>query len=272
MNESEGMSLPPRPSSAASGPAPLNHVFVDFENVPSVDLALIRGRPADVTLLIGEKQRRLDLDLVRQIHEHATQVSLVEVGASGRNALDLVLAWHLGHAAEQHPKDTFFVVSKDKDFDPLIKHLRARGLEVARVDAFSALPFVAAPERSPRTNAPRRRAAATAPTERARSAQSVTAAAVATSAPAKRRNPERAVTNTATTNHTGDPRLVKLIDRLQHKTKARPVRRKTLLSHINGFYANRLTAPELEEVLTELQKHGIISLDAQDRVTYPASH
>src|SRR4051812_27262518 len=100
MDESESVSPPPRPSLAAPDVRPMNHVFVDFENVPSVDLSLIRGRPVDVTLLIGEKQRRLDLDLVRQIHEHATQVSLVEVGASGRNALDLVLAWHLGHAAE----------------------------------------------------------------------------------------------------------------------------------------------------------------------------
>jgi hypothetical protein len=251
----------------------MNHVFVDFENVPSVDLTLIRGRPADVTLLIGEKQRRLDLDLVRQIHEHATQVSLVEVGASGRNALDLVLAWHLGHAAEQCPKDTFFVVSKDKDFDPLIKHLRARGLEVARVDAFSALPFFAAPERGPRTNAPRRRAATPAPTERARSLHPITTPAAATPpSPAKRRSPERNEVDAASAPQTGDPRLVKLIDRLRHKTKARPVRRKTLLSHINGFYANRLTAPELERVMTELQARDVISLDSHDRVTYPTSH
>ncbi len=196
----------------------MHHVFVDFENVPNVDLALIQDRPADVTLLIGEKQRRLDLDLVRQIHAHAAQVSLVEVGASGRNALDLVLAWHLGNAVERHAGDSFFVISKDKDFDPLIKHLRARGLDVSRVDSFDGLPFLGS-------------AAAPAPVN--------------------------------------DPRFAKLIDRLQQKTNDRPVRRKTLLTYINGFFANQLTAPELEAVASALETQEVISFGAAGRVLYP---
>src|SRR3954468_21509405 len=120
----------------------LNRVFVDFENVHTVDLTLIGDKQAEVTLLIGEKQRRLELALVRQIHEHAAKVTLIEVGAAGRNALDLVLAWHLGKTAERYPDDPYFVVSKDKDFDPLIPHLRTLGLRVERIDAFAALPFL----------------------------------------------------------------------------------------------------------------------------------
>lgn len=231
----------------------MNHVFVDFENVPNVDLALIRDRAADVTLLIGEKQRRIDLELVRQIHAHATQVTLIEVGASGRNALDLVLAWHLGHAAERYPGDMFFVVSKDKDFDPLIKHLRSRGLEVARVDAFDALPFLGAKKTELRhASAPRgSRAVQTRP-------------ASADAAPRPRAD-QRADARTAAE----DARFAKLIDRLQHKTKARPVRRKTLVSHINGFYGNSLSPSELEAVVQSLESDGIIALDAQGRVSYP---
>jgi hypothetical protein len=197
--------------------SPAHQVFVDFENVHTVDLALIAGQPVHVTLLIGEKQKRLDLALVRQIHRHASQVTLIEVGASGRNALDLVLACHLGKASTQHAKAAFYIVSKDKDFNPLIAHLRTEHLDVSRHEAFTALPFL--------TTAPK-------PSET-------------------------------------DDRLTKLIDRLTKKTKARPVRRKTLLSDIHAFYANRLTPAELEEVVATLEERGVIAIDAKGKITYP---
>ena len=231
----------------SADPARMNHVFVDFENVPSVDLSAIGDKPVEVTLLIGEKQRRLDLRLVRQIHEHATKVTLIEVGASGRNALDLVLAWHLGKTSERHSEDTFFVVSKDRDFDPLLAHLRARGLRVARVESFSALPFLAPP---PRKEAAARRTASSA---RVRGALS--------ESPLPDDSP--------TVPAAAEDRLGKLINRLQHKTKARPVRRRTLLSHIRAFYGNDLTEAEAEAIVATLEQRTVITVDERGRVTYP---
>jgi len=223
-------------------PVRLNHVFVDFENVPSVDLALVGDEPVSVTLLIGEKQKRLDLALVRQIHAHAAKVTLIEVGASGRNALDLVLAWHLGKIAERHPGDRFFVVSKDKDFDPLIAHLRLLGLEVGRVESFSVLPFLASAASKPKSPAPQRK-----PTV-SKSERPAPPAGAAKTPP--------------------DERLAKLTERLKNHPKARPVRRKTLLSFINGFYGKTLIEPELEAIASSLQQQGIIAIDSGGRVSY----
>lgn len=231
--------------------AVLHHVLVDFENVPTVDLTPIGDKVAKITLLIGEKQRRLELGLVQQIHAHAAKVTLIEVGASGRNALDLVLAWHLGKIAERHPDDSFWVVSRDKDFDPLIAHLRVRGLQVSRVEAFSALPFLAAASPIRKTPAPRRQLPA------------------AKLPPAAGKTERFSAVPPALTTTTDDDRLAKLIDRLEHKTTARPVRRKTLLSHINGFYANQLSAAELDAIAEELQQRGIIIIDPDGRVSYP---
>lgn len=195
---------------------PAHYVFVDFENVPSVDLALVADQPVHVTLLIGEKQKRLDLALVREIHRHATQVTLVEVGASGRNALDLVLACHLGQAVVTHPGAAFHIVSKDKDFNPLVAHLRAGDVNVARHDSFPALPFLRPPAKAPET----------------------------------------------------DRRLAKLIDRLRHSAASRPVRRKTLFSHVQDFYGNRLSEVETEAVIGTLQQRHVIDIDDKGRVTY----
>lgn len=122
--------------------AAAHFVFVDFENVPTVDLESIGDKPVMVMLLIGKNQKKLDLALVHQILRHPAKVRLIEVGASGHNALDLTLAYYLGQAALHAPKAQFHVVSKDKDFDPLIAHLRRAHVQVTRHEKFAALPFL----------------------------------------------------------------------------------------------------------------------------------
>ena len=117
-------------------------VFVDFENVPTVDLSAVSGGSVHITLLIGNNQKKLEVSLVRQIQRIPAHVQLIEVGASGRNALDLTLAYHLGRTASDSPQAQFHIVSKDKDFDPLITHLRTNGIVVTRHDSFAALPFL----------------------------------------------------------------------------------------------------------------------------------
>ena len=100
-------------------------VFVDFENVPDVDLAAIAGQAVRVTLLLSKNQKKLSTSLTLQIHRHAKQIELIEVGATGRNALDLVLANYLGQAIERFPTAEFAIVSKDQDFAAMIAHLNA---------------------------------------------------------------------------------------------------------------------------------------------------
>jgi hypothetical protein len=133
----------------------LHFVFVDFENVHDIDLGLIADQSVHVTLLIGRAQKKIDLSLVRQIHRLAAQVALIEVGAAGHNALDLTLALYLGQAAQHHPDAKFFIVSKDRDFDPLIAHLRhhTAGVAVSRVGQFQLLPFLASSAKSEKAKA-----------------------------------------------------------------------------------------------------------------------
>lgn len=115
----------------------MHRVFVDFENVPSVDLGEIGGKSIMVTLLLGKAQKRLDVSLVQQIQLHAAQIDLRKMDASGRNALDLALAFHLGQAAAAHPEDCYHIISRDRDFEPLMAHVRSTGVRVFRHDKFS---------------------------------------------------------------------------------------------------------------------------------------
>jgi hypothetical protein len=122
----------------------MNYVFVDFENVQDINLAVPMDKPMSLVLLIGEKQKTIGVDLVEQLFARSANVQLVRLAASGKNALDFVLAYHVGRAMAADAGAYFHIVSKDKGFDALVKHLKTQGHRIARYDAFAELPFLTA--------------------------------------------------------------------------------------------------------------------------------
>src|SRR5712671_5860251 len=118
------------PASATHLPPPVNHVFVDFENVHKVDLAVIGNKAVSFTLLVGPRQTKLDVSLVEKLFERAVSVQLVRLTSAGRNALDFTLAYYVGRAVAADPTGYFHIVSKDMGFDPLIEHLRSRHVRI----------------------------------------------------------------------------------------------------------------------------------------------
>lgn len=120
----------------------MNYVFVDFENGQEIDLPPDRDLPMALVLLVGEKQKSLKTDLVEQLLARSAHVQLVRMTVSGRNALDLALACHLGRVMAVNPSGHFHIVSKDKDFDALVSHLKGQGHRIARHDTFAQLPFL----------------------------------------------------------------------------------------------------------------------------------
>lgn len=217
-------------------------VFVDFENVPEIDLGLVEGKPVHVTILIGKNQKKIDLPLVQQIRRLATQVELVEVGASGRNALDLTLAYYLGQAVLNLPNAQFCIVSKDKDFEPMIAHISVKGIKIVRCDSFATLPFLPKPGRS-------RPAKETSPV-----------------------NPGDPVeAETVVKAGTRKDRFEKLVIRLRTNSPSRPKKKSSLLARINTDFGNKLTAAEQNEKLDELIRRGVLSIDDKGRVAYAAA-
>lgn len=216
-------------------------VFVDFENVPSVDLGLVEGKAVHVTLMIGKNQTKIDFALVEQIQRLADQVELVKLDASGRNALDLTLANYLGRAIERRPDAQFCIVSKDKDFEPMIGHLVAKGIKVVRCDSFAALPFLSKTRKS----------------SAGKAGASVKAASTP-KAPVAPKDPA------------SDVRLEKLSSRLTNSLGPRPKKKAGLLAHINTAFGNKLEPAEQAAKLDELVQRGILAIDEGGRVTYPS--
>jgi hypothetical protein len=122
-------------------PPPMNHVFVDFENVHEVDASLIGTKAVSFTLLVGPKQTKLDTDLVEKMLAHAASVELIRLTAIGKNAVDFALAYYMGRKAVADPMAFFHIISKDQGYDPLIAHLRSRHIRAHRHDSFATLTF-----------------------------------------------------------------------------------------------------------------------------------
>ena len=120
---------------------PLNHVFVDFENVHQIDASVIGTKSVNFTLLLGAKQTKIDAGLVEKLMAHAASVQLVRLASSGKNALDFTLAYYVGRTVSVDPAAYIHIVSKDKGFDPLVEHLRSRRIPAHRHDSFATLTF-----------------------------------------------------------------------------------------------------------------------------------
>ena len=75
------------------------YIFVDYENVHDVDLALLAGKAAVVELVLGEQHQTLPVAMVDWLMEYREQIKLVKTAKSGRNALDFVLAYRIGVAS-----------------------------------------------------------------------------------------------------------------------------------------------------------------------------
>lgn len=108
------------------------HILVDFESVQPKDLAAIATGNTQVTVFVGANQAKLPFEFACAMQRLGDRGRYVKIGGVGRNAADLHLCFYLGELAASHPNTLFRVVSRDSGFDPLVEHLRNRGLAVER--------------------------------------------------------------------------------------------------------------------------------------------
>lgn len=142
------------PSTTLNTRQPINYVFVDYENVPDVDLSFVGDKTVHLTLLIGSRQTKTSLDQVEHLMKHAATTVLVRLESSGKNSLDFSLAYYLGRAVQSDPTAHFHIISKDTGFRPLIEHLKARHISVKRHDDGSTLTFAASEKPAPANSVP----------------------------------------------------------------------------------------------------------------------
>jgi hypothetical protein len=60
--------------------------------------------------------------------------------APKKNSLDFLIAYYVGLLSAQEPSAFFHIISKDSGFDPLIEHLKGKGIKVRRSARIAEIP------------------------------------------------------------------------------------------------------------------------------------
>jgi hypothetical protein len=114
------------------------YLYIDYENVQDVKVNVIK-KTVKVRIIVGEDQTKVPIDLVQKTQPYGDAVEWVQVNGKGRNALDFFIAFFLGKDVAADMKKTFIIYSKDTGYDPLISHLKKRGIQAKRIVSFQEL-------------------------------------------------------------------------------------------------------------------------------------
>ena len=118
-----------------------NYVLIDYENVQPTDLALLRDGPFKVRVFLGPNQARIPVSLATALQALGHDAEYVVLETSGSNAVDFHIAYYVGVLSSQEPSAFFHIISKDSGFDPLIKHLKGKGVLAHRFTRIAEIPF-----------------------------------------------------------------------------------------------------------------------------------
>ena len=127
---------------------PTNYVLIDFENVQPKNLSILADHSFKVLVFIGENQSRLPRHVVVAMQALGDKAKYVEIAGSGPNALDFHIAYYIGELSAADPAGKFHIISKDRGFDPLIRHLKAKKIRVRRESDLAEIPDLRIPKKT----------------------------------------------------------------------------------------------------------------------------
>lgn len=122
-------------------PLARNVVLIDYENVQPPSLKELAAPGFTVMVFVGASQARISMDVAEAIQALGSQGRYIRCHGSGPNALDFHIAFYIGEMAAVDPKAYFHIISRDTGFDPLVAHLKSRGLQAGRCASVADLPM-----------------------------------------------------------------------------------------------------------------------------------
>jgi PIN domain len=115
----------------------LNFVLVDYENVQPRNIELLQGGSYKIKVFLGAHQAKIPLETARTLQTFGRDAEYIQIDGNGKNALDFHIAYHLGRLASENPGASFYMISKDAGFDPLIQHLKVQKVACQRFNSIA---------------------------------------------------------------------------------------------------------------------------------------
>jgi len=228
-------------------------LLVDYENIGKIDLA---GIPEGVRVpfFFGASQRTVPTEFLKAALRLGERFVPIDIEGQGKNALDFHIAFYLGEYLARSPDIVCVILSKDKGFDPLVRHLTRRGFAVRRANSIAeALSREAPPPAARGPGSPRQGG------RRGRGGRSSREGASRATAAESERQPghgeRRSLEEEALTLLSGTQKL------------RRPRRRKGLIAVLYSHFSKKVPEGELEGLVDGLIARGRLS-EANGAITY----
>jgi hypothetical protein len=117
-------------------------ILVDFENVQPDLLPALNLEGTRVLVFIGPHQTKLPFAIVQAVQMLGERAQYVQVSKQGDDALDMHIAFYMGQLAAELKDAYFHVIAKDRDYDPLIAHLKHRKIGAAKWPSLASIPVL----------------------------------------------------------------------------------------------------------------------------------
>lgn len=241
----------------------INYVLIDYENVQPKDIEALNKEHYKVIVFHGSNQANVKFELAQAMHEMGDRADYIKIDGNGKNALDFHIAFYIGLLVVENPKSSFYIISKDTGYDPLIRHLKSKEISACRsadINEMSKTIEKAVPESSVLNSKPISKAIKvvtpqTMPVKK--SVEKVVAAKIIIEKPKIPSSKEA--------------RLNMAVSLLKEKGIAIPKTAKALLNIMKSIFRNQLSEKDIQAIFDEMQKQKIITVNGA-KVTYNLSN
>jgi len=230
-------------------------LLVDYENIGKIDLAAI-PEGVRVPFFFGASQRTVPTEFLKAALRLGERFVPIDIEGQGKNALDFHIAFYLGEYLARSPDTACVILSKDKGFDPLVRHLMRRGFAVRRANSIAEALSGDAPAAAARGPGSGRQGGRRGRGGRSsRAGSSRESAAAESGARQSAHGQSRSLEEEALTLLSGTQKL------------RRPRRRKALIAVLYSHFSKKVPEGELEGLIDGLVARGHLS-ETNGAITY----
>ncbi len=223
-------------------------LLIDFENVQGVNLSQIEKMDCKVAVFTGNMQSKVPIDLVTSAQRLGGRLEWIRIDGTGPNALDFHIAYALGLMISENPGDEYYILSRDRGFDPLIRHILKGKTFCKRIVSVSEIGPVKKTRDAKESKEPREPRA---PRE-----------------PRETRETREAKAESGRKNRDTDDHYTKVLANLKKIDKnRRPRNRKTLKQHIKSMVGKPVSDDKLDRIIDQLFGSRMIS-EENGRIVY----
>lgn len=108
------------------------YICIDWENVQPEVFPSLQADHVYMLVFVGAQQSKLSFPIVEAVQRMGSRAQYVKVTQTGNNALDMHMAFHIGRLSIEKQNAYFHIIAKDRDYDPLIEHLKSLGISAKR--------------------------------------------------------------------------------------------------------------------------------------------